>query len=42
MYGDQVGEFVCWYWDLKGKDRWNGNEQHEDGLKLLNSNLVQS
>ena len=18
MYGDQFGEFVCWYWDLKG------------------------
>ena len=20
MYGDQFGEFVCWYWDLKGED----------------------
>ena len=19
MYGDQSGEFVLWYWDLKGK-----------------------
>ena len=26
MYGDQSGEFVCGYWDLKGQE---GSEKYE-------------
>ena len=28
MYGDQFGEFVCGYWDLKGSENVKSGYRH--------------